>query len=401
MKKNRKANKILALYVLWLLLVFLYPFHSESGIYQPENQVKCKNCQKTIHGRIIQVNKYNYHPECFICEKCGETLSGEFVKDGIKKYHPICYKMAKGLECAHCGKLLGDKWMVYENNKYHNNCMDDYIDTIRPHCNICGKIIDGQYTKDENGSYHTSCYKRKILPKCSVCISPIENKFFVDAWGNKTHENHGGKPVNYCSSCMRVVSDKTSNGMYEYSDGRIICGYCVLDAIDGPESISESMDKVIDILQTIGISDSHSNVPVHLVDKKYLKKKSKQKFNDKAKGFTHCKTTYLNGKTAFLKQDIYILSGLPELEFKGVLAHEILHTWLNKHQIKMSDNDIEGFCNLGTMRIYEEEGSEFAQVLLKSMEKDPDPGYGKAYRRMKIELEKIGWQSLIKRIKNK
>ena len=67
----------------------------------------------------------------------------------------------------------------------------------------------------------------------------------------------------------------------------------------------------------------------------------------------------------------------------------------------MSDNDIEGFCNLGTMRIYEEEGSEFAQVLLKSMEKDPDPGYGKAYRRMKIELEKIGWQSLIKRIKNK
>jgi len=96
MKKNRKANKILVFFVLWLLLVFLYPFHSESGIYQPKNQVKCKNCQKTIHGRIIQVHKYNYHPECFICEKCGKTLSGEFVEDGIKKYHPICYKMAKG-----------------------------------------------------------------------------------------------------------------------------------------------------------------------------------------------------------------------------------------------------------------------------------------------------------------
>ena len=166
-------------------------------------------------------------------------------------------------------------------------------------------------------------------------------------------------------------------------------------------SISESMDKVIDILQTIGISVSPPDIPVHLVGRHYLKEKSKQKFNDKAKGFTHCKTTYLNGKTAFLKQDIYILSGLPELEFKGVLAHEILHTWLNKHQVKMSDNDIEGFCNLGTMRIYEEEGSEFAQVLLKSMEKDPDPGYGRAYRRMKKELEKIGWQSLIKRVKNK
>jgi hypothetical protein len=400
MNINKDSNKLLMFYIFCLVLTFIFPVHSESGIYKPENRTKCKFCNKAINGRMIKFRKDSYHPLCFTCKRCKKTLSGEFIQDGRKGYHPVCYKITMGLECTYCGELLGDKWMIYENTKYHNNCLDDYIDSIRPRCRICEKIINGQYTKDENGNYHTSCYKKKILPKCSICLSPIENKFVIDAWGNKTHEKHNGNPVIFCSSCMRVASDGTSNGMYKYSDGRIICGYCVADAIDDPDSISESMEKVLDIIQKTGITDYPENIPVHLVDKPFLIKKSKHEFNGKAKGLTQCKTSFLNGKKTSLKQEIYILSGLPELEFKGVLAHEILHTWLNKHQIKMSDNEIEGFCNLGTMIVYEEDGSEFAQILLKNMDKDPDPSYGKAYRRIKKELEVIGWRALTKKIKN-
>lgn len=399
--KNIKTLKILMFCVFWLSLIFLFPFYGNSKTYKPKNLTKCSYCNKTISGRMIKVEGNHYHHDCFTCKKCGKTLSGKFVKDGLKGYHPVCYKIKNGLECSYCSELLEDKWMVYENKKYHKGCLEYYIDSIRPRCRICGKGIDGQYTKDNNGSYHTSCYRKNILPKCSICLSPIENKFLIDAWGNKTHEKHNDKPVKYCSSCSRVISKRTSNGMFEYSDGRIVCGFCRSSAIDDQGTISEYRNEVLEILQTIGFSDLPPDIPVNLVSRKDLIEKSKNRFNGKSKGFTECNTLYLNGKTASLDQKIFILSGLPQLEFKGVLAHETLHTWLNMLQVKMSDNDMEGFCNLGTMEVYKEENSQFAQVLIKSMEKDPDPGYGTAYRKMKKKLEIIGWKNLINRIKNK
>ena len=95
---------------------------------------------------------------------------------------------------------------------------------------------------------------------------------------------------------------------------------------------------------------------------------------------------------------IYILSGLPKIEFEAVLAHELLHIWLSENEQQLMSEKIEGFCNLGSSIIYENDGTHFSKIHLQSMKNDSHPIYGDGYRYMKSQLEMLGWKKLIEQL---
>ena len=101
----------------------------------------------------------------------------------------------------------------------------------------------------------------------------------------------------------------------------------------------------------------------------------------------------------FHEYQIYILDRLPTIEFEAVLAHEYLHVWLYNNNINLPPAQREGFCNLASAYLYEQNGSKLSQIHLNSMNTNSDPNYGEGYRKMKILLEKKGWKSLLQTLR--
>jgi hypothetical protein len=91
--------------------------------------------------------------------------------------------------------------------------------------------------------------------------------------------------------------------------------------------------------------------------------------------------------------------GLPDLYFRGVLAHEMLHSWLALYGRQVTTDECEGFCNLGEAFVYTKEDTPLAHYLLKQMYKNADAVYGDGYRLQKQRYEKLGWEGLLKSLR--
>jgi hypothetical protein len=260
-------------------------------------------------------------------------------------------------------------------------------------CAKCNGRIQGRYVVFEGKEYHSQCYRNFIQLRCDVCQGPIEGKYYIDAWNNNIHSAHKDAH-GLCQSCSRVISRQTSGGGVEYSDGRKICNICRKSAVDLSSGIGESKKLVYFLLSQNGLTGIPEDLEIMLVSKKVLAEKSKMK-NDALRGYTESKMKFLMGKKISADHTIYILYGLPRLQFEGVLAHELLHVWLNERLLAPESTITEGFCNLGTAMVYEKKNNDFSKILLKVMAEDPDPDYGDGFRRMSAELNRLGWKKLI------
>ena len=261
-------------------------------------------------------------------------------------------------------------------------------------CNYCNKLISDEWINFEEKDYHTSCYKNQIAPKCSLCLEIITEEYLVDAWGNPFHKSHESQGT-YCSSCSRIISEGVTQGGYRLDDGRYLCSLCESNIIISPSQIDTSKRKVLILLEEIGIKEIEENVSISLVNRFVLQNLANEIASSNLKGFT----TFLNIKSPYENSSpeykIYILDRLPAIEFEAVLAHEYLHVWLYQNNIELPLSQIEGFCNLASAYIYEQNGSKFSQIHLNSMNTDTDPNYGDGYRKMKHDLEKYGWKVLL------
>lgn len=356
----------------------------------------CANCSHPVTGKYLKIDGRVFHPECFVCKKCRKPITGRYSMDQGAYFHAACYVQAKNLMCSYCGKPLDTQYVVLNHKKYHTRCAKKQIASQRPACSICGKPIEKTFVSDKNGKYHPTCYRSRKLPRCNVCAAPIEGNYIKDPWGNIAHKKCRGQSVHFCNSCNRIISGRTSKGGYSYPDGRIICGYCKGTAVESPKAVQQSLKKILKQFDVIGLSPIPVDIPIQLVNSRFMQKTQN---SANPKGLTRCKSEYINARPVSKKQTVHILYGLPKTEFEGVLAHELIHVWLNLNSVKMSDRNTEGFCNLGAMLIYEHDNSPFSRVLLDNMEKDPDSAYGKGYRRMKTKLHKLGWPTLIQNVK--
>lgn len=173
------------------------------------------------------------------------------------------------------------------------------------------------------------------------------------------------------------------------------CGYCQTSAITHLSEASSAEQIVRALLAAKGFQIPAS-VPVRLVNRERLKVEAQNGRGD-TQGLAKY-TRQLRGDTISETHEIFILNHLPKPAFMAVLAHELLHVWCNHHAVKLSRAKLEGFCNLGSMVIYQQDGSPLAQQQLKKMELSKDRIYGSGYRAMRQELEKFGWRQLLSRL---
>ena len=159
--------------------------------------------------------------------------------------------------------------------------------------------------------------------------------------------------------------------------------------------IRASLAKVLKLMASnpARFTEIPHNVPVQLVDLTTLKRLSRT-LGQHGQGFTASNIVTENGKRVKVSYNIYILAGMPLIQFEAVLAHELLHVWLIEKEARLSSAQTEGFCNLGSELVYQSAASGMSDYLLKEMQTDPDRIYGDGYRKMTARLKRYGWQRL-------
>ena len=245
-------------------------------------------------------------------------------------------------------------------------------------------MIYGTYLEYEGSNIHTECFI------CDVCKLPIEGNYLKDEWGNKMHEHHNNSEKIFCDSCGKILT----NNKIRYDDERYVCSKCHEISIDSSEKAIKGLKNVINLLKEKGIKYNNPAIRVFLTSQNYINTNSDHIGVGKLRGL--CKTQIIGNS---LNHKIYILNGLPEIEYNGVLAHELLHAWMFENSIALSNDKCEGFCNLGSALVYKRSNTKLGNILFNNLENDKDPIYGNGFREMKRVLENKGWEFLIKYVK--
>jgi len=188
---------------------------------------------------------------------------------------------------------------------------------------------------------------------------------------------------------------RETGGAFAYDDGRTICGQCKKTSVTDGVVVNRSKRKVLDLLAQAGFADIPKNIEIVLTNRHALTNKTDHPFT---RGLTLTNTHFSNYKRVGMEHQIGILFGLPELEFSGILAHELLHVWQNQNDVKLSAMHTEGFCNLGSYWVYRSESSDLSKQLIRLLMENKDPIYGNGFRLMHKKLENLGWKGLISEI---
>ncbi len=228
---------------------------------------------------------------------------------------------------------------------------------------------------------------------CDICNEVIVTEYYIDAWGNKFHAKHLKNGI-HCNTCSRIISKELTGGGFKFNDGRHMCNLCSKSMVNSEELKIKSITNVLKIFDDINLSLNDKLYSINLVDRASLQASTysiSKHSKESIKGYT-----YFNNQ----KYIIEILWGLNQLEFEAVLAHELLHVWIDYNNIKLNKSKLEGFCNLGSGLVYDNYNLELAKVLKSSMKNNNDPIYGKGYKYMNSLLEIHGWDKLTNMLLN-
>ncbi len=286
--------------------------------------------------------------------------------------------------CPDCHKVVPAPDAVEIGGKYyHKSCRI---------CYKCGKVIDDDFIHPkqefEGHSYHFSCLH--AAQTCCIC-GKVTHRYVRDYWGNVACEEHGA-PCQYCGSIVK----KGQSFKYTYIQGgeritlnKQICDKCASSIVKTPEQIERCRREVMDIFKVHGITGIPDDIPISLSD-------MREESEKKGMGIWGLNYGRISSSRSRYSCEISIHENLPYLVFKGVLAHELLHSWIALYAIQLPDNEEEGLCNLGKFLILKQEKSKEADYLIQwALEENKDPVYGDGYRLMKKRLEKLGWKGLM------
>ena len=285
---------------------------------------------------------------------------------------PDCHKIVSAMDSV----MIGGQY-------YHKSCRV---------CHKCGEVI--KLGKHEFGGhvYHASCYLESL--KCCVCGKQVLSPY-TDWYGNVACNEH----AHYCTFCGRIITPAIGGEYpieYGYLEDGIrnirnayICGDCKSTVISSDNDIERCRQDVMNIFNNNGISGIPVDIPISLSD--MLKE-------EESLGLTPwgLNYSYITSSRGSYSCKITMKKDLPELQFKGTLGHELLHSWLYLYAIELPQNETEGFCNLGSMLIYKYYKSDISDFWVNYiMEQNDDPIYGEGYRLMKMRLDKLGWKGLM------
>lgn len=311
-----------------------------------------------------------------VCAKCKKVIHSIGIPYGGKYYHKSCFV------CSYCDSKLTNPIITYKGSLYHASCNPASGLKI---CAYCRKPINGRWYNLGDKHYHQDCYHLHIEKKCSVCGQPIHDSYYCDNWGNYAHVSHDGKKTAFCFTCGRILSKNTKS----IGSDAILCYVCASKSINTDAEVERCRKAVIAVFKSKGIIGIPENIPIKLCP------------HEDMEGNLGCIYSVKVRDPKLADFHIHMTSGLPELQFKGVLAHEMLHSWLTLYGRDVSRDECEGFCNLGEAFIYTKENTPLAHYLLKRMYKNADLVYGEGYRLQKERYEKLGWAGLLESLRHK
>ena len=262
------------------------------------------------------------------------------------------------------------------------------------YCSHCMQLITGEYTVAGDKKYHTACYKNFIELKCTVCRQGISGTYYNDEWGNNVCARH---TLRNCNSCNRIITNPDAKPV----NTRYYCTKCMAVAVNSNVPATAAALKILNIYTKYGILNVPVSVPVQVIDKASLISLSNSVNTGDILGLAVTNTTWQGVQNKNFKHTIYILGGMPLIEFEAVMAHELLHTWLNQYEVKMPELEIEGFCNLGSYLILTLNASKHAQILMKRIKEDKSTIYGTGFRQKLAEVQQKGWLQFLNDIKNR
>ena len=162
--------------------------------------------------------------------------------------------------------------------------------------------------------------------------------------------------------------------------------------IKSTKDVSEIYSFIINVFKTHNITYM-PHIPVKIISGREMKNKSR---SSRTIGLAYT-TTFPDGEQAF---EIYIISGLSRMEFADVLAHEIMHTWINQNHIKIKKSaDEEGLCNYASYITLKYISNNQSSQLISEMMSNPDPIYGAGFRNVKRKIDKIGLDNYLSILK--
>ncbi len=324
------------------------------------------------------------------CAVCRDKITGKYIAFDGKYYHPACYDRIAP-RCAVCKEKLDGRFIKVDGKTYHEDC---YNRKAAPRCEVCGKTINGQYLEKDGRKYHKDCYLDNKAPRCAICDKPITGKYIEDHWGNIYHENHERELIK-CEYCGRLICSEITGGGHEYSDGRSVCNLCYASAVKNESAVKRLSADVARDLRRSGIEIDLNSVSVQLVDLNELRKISGNPL-PREMGFAHCEQKTRLNKIVWTKCKVYVLSGLPETLFEGILAHELMHVWTGQN-CRHETNVVlaEGSANYASYLIYKRRTGNLAKVHIENLFENPDPIYGNGFRMVYKYIEENGLKNLL------
>lgn len=158
--------------------------------------------------------------------------------------------------------------------------------------------------------------------------------------------------------------------------------------IKSTKDVSEIYTYVVNVFKRYGV-DYMPHIPVIIISREQMYQEAG---NRKTVGLAYTQE-FPDGEQAF---EIHMIAGLTKLDFAEVLAHEIMHTWINQNGINISSKaDEEGLCNYASFIVLSEVGNDYAKSLINAMMHNSDPIYGVGFRNVKAKIEKIGFHQYL------
>jgi hypothetical protein len=214
--------------------------------------------------------------------------------------------------------------------------------------------------------------------RCDLCGALIVTTAVVTPHGGAFCTSHTDLP--HCYHC----------GAPHRRPGRF-CHECSKTAINTQDQLRVALPPIRAQLIQMGI---WLNPPVHvqLVDEAWMKA-----MNPHESGM-------VGGLTQFHGQqvrEVYIVAGMPALEFGSTVVHEVMHAWLAQNGVPQDDARIaEGLCQVVSYRWLRDQPGPLAAFVREKIERDPDPIYGDGFRMVRESVRRHGMNQVIAAIKS-
>ena len=295
------------------------------------------------------------------------------------------------MKCSLCKKTFYGTYWTLDNKEYCSACYEK----VRLKCDVCHDNIDGEYFNKDGKVNCKYCYEQTRL-KCDICHNNIDGTFFTNFKNNIC--KRCDKKYDNCDVCNRYISHLTDGG-YSLSDNRKICSICNKSEVKDKD-LKNHLLNVSSFMISIGLNVyMNTEMAIKLVSKKEL---------DDSKGRCNSSSKTINGKVVEQNFIIEILYGLPEIAFKGILAHELFHMWVKMNtNDKLSKYKEEGIANLCQylyllkINNYSKDKDELllSSYLINNLLDNKDKNYGDGFRKAKEIYEDKGINGIFQYIK--